>query len=140
MKRIRKLEPKRRRESEADPLFRASVADVVPLRGHDRVPRHHPLPKPRPRPRHAHDALGDDLSDHLPYTREAGEPLKFTRPGLQQQAVRKLRRGGSAIEKELDLHGMTIAQARPLLVAFLNSCSRNGLRHVRIVHGKGLRS
>ena len=35
---------------------------------------------------------------------------------------------------------MTVAQARELLSEFLTLCVRRGLRCVRIVHGKGLRS
>ncbi len=54
--------------------------------------------------------------------------------------MRALRRGGPSIEDELDLHGLTVAQARPLLIAFLNACRENDFRHVRIIHGKGLRS
>ena len=54
--------------------------------------------------------------------------------------MRQLRRGHWVIQDELDLHGLTTAQARPLLVEFLNDCRRAGFRCVRIVHGKGLRS
>jgi DNA-nicking Smr family endonuclease len=83
------------------------------------------------------DALADGLSDHIPFSPEPGEPLGFSRPGVQRRSLQRLRRGGSAIEDELDLHGLTVAQARPLLAAFLNAGARRGLRHVRVIHGKG---
>jgi DNA-nicking Smr family endonuclease len=120
--------------------FREAVTDVTPLPARNSVL----LPKPRPRPtvrsRFDKQLLADDLSDHLPHTFAADEPLSFQRPGLQRQAMRQLKRGGSIIEDELDLHGLTVAQARPLLVAFLNHARSSGLRFVRVIHGKGLRS
>jgi DNA-nicking Smr family endonuclease len=135
-KKPRKPDP----EPAEDPLFRASVIDVAPLPPRNKAT----LPKPRPRPvtrsHHHEHAEADELSDHAPLDRAPGEPLNFSRPGLQRQVLRQLRRGGSSIEDELDLHGLTVAAARPLLVAFLNACGRRGLRRVRIIHGKGMRS
>ena len=54
--------------------------------------------------------------------------------------MRKLARGGFAVQAEIDLHGMTIAEARPRLREFIENCSRNGRLCVRVVHGKGLGS
>jgi DNA-nicking Smr family endonuclease len=126
-------------ETAKDPLFRASVSDVAPLPPRNRAALHKPRPRPVPRAEHE-KAHADDLSDNLISTRAPGEPLSFSRPGVQRQALRQLRRGGSSIEDELDLHGLTVAAARPLLVAFLNACGHRGLRRVRIIHGKGMRS
>ena len=72
--------------------------------------------------------------------REAGQPLRFARPGVQRQTLKRLRRGGAIVQDELDLHGSTTAEARLLLVRFLDEASRRGLRYVRVIHGKGLRS
>jgi DNA-nicking Smr family endonuclease len=44
------------------------------------------------------------------------------------------------IQDELDLHGLIVPDARAILAEFLASCARRGLRCVRIIHGKGLRS
>jgi DNA-nicking Smr family endonuclease len=137
---MKKRTDKPYRASAEDALFRASVADVKPLPARNDAALEKPKPRPRPREREMDDAVADTLSDSIAFTREAGEPLSFTRPGLQRQAVRRLRRGGSRVEDELDLHGLTVAQARPLLVGFLEHCARTGARHVRIIHGKGLRS
>ena len=60
--------------------------------------------------------------------------------GLGADTLRKLRRGHWLIQDEIDLHGMIVAEARPVLVTFLNECLRDGLRCVRIIHGKGLGS
>ncbi len=68
---------------------------------------------------------------------EMGEELSFFRPGVQKQTLRKLRRGQIAIERELDLHGLTVDQALPVLSSFLNNVSQSDQRCVRIIHGKG---
>ena len=68
------------------------------------------------------------------------ETESFARPGLQHGVLRKLRRGHYPVEAEIDLHGLTIRQARLELQAFLSGALRHKLRCVRIIHGKGLRS
>lgn len=87
-------------------------------------------------------ALVDSLSDHIPWqdAMENGEELLYLRPGMDRQVLRKLRRGHWVVEDELDLHGYTSDEARLQLAAFLNACRQHGLRCVRIIHGKGLRS
>jgi len=125
-------------------LFHAALADVLPLKNSGRVvhpqPRLKPVPAQRLRDERA--ALADSLSDHIPWNAdiETGEELSFLRNGISAHTLRKLRRGHWAIQDELDLHGSTVAEARPMLIEFLNSCLRNDLRCVRIIHGKGLRS
>ena len=44
------------------------------------------------------------------------------------------------MEAELDLHGLTVTEAAEALDAFLAAAISRGLRVLRIVHGKGLRS
>ena len=61
----------------------------------------------------------------------------FVRPGLQQKHVRRLRRGQIPIEAEADLHGMRTREAEKVLVSFLRECRDQGLRCVRVIHGKG---
>ena len=54
--------------------------------------------------------------------------------------ARMLRRGHWVIQDEIDLHGLTAPEAHALLAAFLAASLRRGLRCVRVIHGKGLRS
>ena len=68
---------------------------------------------------------------------ETGDELLFIRPGIQKQILRKLRRGQFSVEKELDLHGMTIDVARQALSRFLAKCTIQHHRCIRIIHGKG---
>ncbi len=125
-------------------LLEQLLAQVVPLPDHGRVI--HPRPKRKPIPvqrlRDERAALADSLSDHITWDieTETGEELVYLRHGLARPVLRKLRRGYWVIQDELDLHGLTSAEARALLVEFLNDCIRSGARCVRIIHGKGLRS
>ncbi len=89
-----------------------------------------------------HEALAESGTGPIPWEQsmETGEELAYLRPGLGNDVLRKLRRGHWVTQDELDLHGMTRAQAHPLISEFLAGCGKRGLRCVRIVHGKGLRS
>jgi DNA-nicking Smr family endonuclease len=71
---------------------------------------------------------------------ERGDELLFSRPGIQKQTLRKLRRGQINIEDELDLHGLTVEMARSALYDFLADCHSHSQRCVRIIHGKGIGS
>jgi len=125
-------------------LFRESLANVVPLADPGRIVHAHTRPKPVPtqRRRDEQAALADSLSDHIAWNAdiETGEELSFLRNGISQQTLRKLRRGYWVTQDELDLHGNTSIEARARLVEFLNYCLKNGMRCVRIIHGKGMRS
>jgi DNA-nicking Smr family endonuclease len=134
-------------ESEEKELLRAALADVQPLAPANRAS----LIRPKPHPRAAkqvplggdeQEILGDTLSDSPAWQQglENGEELLFRRDGLSQKHIRKLRRGHWKVQDHLDLHGLIATEARALTAAFLAHAIRNGLRCVRIVHGKGLSS
>ena len=124
-------------------LFRAFVSDVTPLRHARKVPeRPRPRPLPVQRLLDEHAVLHESLAGHPAWEvgLDSGEELLFARHGVGAQALRKLRYGHWVIQDDLDLHGATSSEARELLSEFLAYCGRRGLRCVRIVHGKGLRS
>jgi len=86
-------------------------------------------------------AVLDELLEHDPEEfAETGEGLMYRAPGLQESAFRRLRRGTYRIEAELDLHGMNSERAKVALHQFLAESIAQGLRCVRVIHGKGLRS
>ena len=124
--------------------LRELLPDVTPLRPLNRA--HAAKPRPGPiagqRLRDDRDVLDASLSDADPWDSgfEAGDELNFLRPGLATDTLRKLRCGHWVTQDEIDLHGLTVAEARPALVAFFNDALRDGLRCVRIIHGKGLGS
>lgn len=125
-------------------LFREAVGDALPLRPTGRKPP--PFKRLKPLPlqtlRDEQQVLEDSLSDHIPWmdAMETGEELNFLRPGLARQTLRRLRSGHWVVEAQLDLHGYTSDEARVQLAEFLKQCKKRGLRCVRIIHGKGLRS
>lgn len=70
----------------------------------------------------------------------AGDELVYHRAGVQMTVLRKLRRGQYRVQAEIDLHGMTVAEAKLALRDFLAGALDRQFRCVRIIHGKGLRS
>jgi DNA-nicking Smr family endonuclease len=130
-------------EHELD-LFRQAVADAQPLRHHGKLLRIRDAPPPYPVQSHLdeHAALKESLGaewsaqDWL----DTGDEPNFLRPGLSRQVLRKLRSGAWVIQDQLDLHGFDRHQAREALAEFLASCTKRGVRCVRVIHGKGLGS
>jgi DNA-nicking Smr family endonuclease len=66
--------------------------------------------------------------------------LSFRRPGIGPDVTRKLRRGDWSIQRQLDLHGLRRDEAREHLSFFIRDAFKQGIRCVRVVHGKGLGS
>ena len=64
----------------------------------------------------------------------------YHRPGVQHKLLRKLRRGQLLPDDEIDLHGLTVAEARLRLADFLLRAGGRRLRCVRVIHGKGFSS
>jgi DNA-nicking Smr family endonuclease len=60
--------------------------------------------------------------------------------GFDRRRLRALRRGAIEADDELDLHGLSRAQAHAALRRFLREAIEAGARCVLIVHGRGLRS
>lgn len=85
-----------------------------------------------------HESLSDefDASTLL----EVDETLSFRRPGVGVDVTQKLRRGDWTIQAEIDLHGLRREAAREALSAFIRDSHRQGIRCVRVIHGKGLGS
>jgi DNA-nicking Smr family endonuclease len=133
---------KKRPVSEEDAaLFRNAAGDVRVLED-DRAPAHRHPPKARPKSAagtSTPDANQGKVEKSIRAPDRDGEQL-FVRPGLQQKQVKRLRRGQIPIAAEADLHGTRIHEARVLLEEFLRECRAEGLRCVRVIHGKGLGS
>lgn len=124
-------------------LFRRAMRDAKPIA----APRRADLSPAKPKPR-ARFARADEraaLAESFDFDRDdlemsSGEALRFHRPGVGRRTMRKLARGTYAVQAEIDLHGMTVAEARPRLAEFIESAARSGKTCVRVVHGKGLGS
>lgn len=126
--------------AEDSELFRREIGNVRPLR-HDKITLRR-LPTPSARPislqpqfeQRAHDMLSDGMDVG---TLETSDEMLFVRPGMQHGLLRKLRRGQFSINGQLDLHGLTIPEARQALAGFLYSSQARGAHCVTIIHGKG---
>jgi DNA-nicking Smr family endonuclease len=138
----------RKHESDDLEAFRAAVRDVKPLKQPRSAARSVPQSAPRGRvlrPRAADAA--QDLNESMPLIATpvngadaVSATLAFKRNGVPDQVMRKLRRGLYPMDAELDLHGHTQAAARLRLAQFLAASHAEGIRCVRIIHGKGYRS
>lgn len=60
-----------------------------------------------------------------------------TRAGLDGRTQRRLSRGNVSIDRRLDLHGHTAAQAQLILQAFIENAAHSGCRCVLVITGKG---
>jgi DNA-nicking Smr family endonuclease len=124
--------------------FRAEMEGVKRSRPTNRVELDKPKPKPLPSKqveddRHVMEELLSDQGGWDDFD-EAGNAESFLRQGLPRDVLRKLKRGEWTVQDETDLHGVTFDQARDQLAAFLLHARRHGIRCVKIIHGKGLRS
>ncbi len=88
------------------------------------------------------NALAQSLSDEIDVERllETDDRLSFRRAGVGPESLRKLRRGHWVTQAQLDLHGLRTDDARDAVASFISQCTRDGLRCVRVIHGKGLGS
>jgi DNA-nicking Smr family endonuclease len=123
--------------------FRKAISDAKPLKVVERVPLHKAKPKPRAKFRRADDAsaLVESLEDDIDtIEQDSGDALRFQRQHVGRRTMRKLSRGGFSVQAEIDLHGMTLAEARPRLREFIQYCAQQNRLCVRVVHGKGLGS
>lgn len=77
------------------------------------------------------------LSDNASPELTPEQFVSYKVSGIQPRYFKKLQQGRFTVEAEIDLHGQSIAQARKAMVEFMCHTRRQGMRCVRIVHGKG---
>jgi DNA-nicking Smr family endonuclease len=124
-------------------LFRQAVSGTKPLRSEKRAasPSRKAAPKARFTRADESNALRESLAADIDTIEESNaDSLRFHRPSVGRRTMRKLARGRLSIQAEIDLHGMTIAEAKPRLAEFIEDCADHGQLCVRVVHGKGLGS
>lgn len=122
-------------------LFRKAIEGVRPLARRAEPPSR-AAPEPHARFRRADEdaVLAESLSANPEAESGTGEDLSFRRPTVSLPTFRKLKRGEISVRDEIDLHGLTAAEARVALYEFLAEAGALQLRCVRVIHGKGLRS
>jgi len=129
-------------DDESD-LFRRSIPGAKPLKSGERVPEPKKKPPPKARFSRADEkkALKESLEADIDTIEAANaENMRYHRPHVGKRTMRKLARGKFSVQAEIDLHGMTVAEARPRLADFIDYSVKQNHLCVRIVHGKGLGS
>ncbi len=96
--------------------------------------------------RRAAEAFAEDVSEQNFLTlseveaRQPLEMLEWKQDGVQHAVFSKLRRGGYALEYELDLHQRTVKEAQQMVFQLFQQVRAKNWRCVLISHGKGERS
>ena len=138
----RALEAKRK-EAQRN-LFQAAVGKVkrMPDRGLADLTPAPPAPIPKQQQLDEQAAYQEAISDEVDVTTllDTDDQLSFRRPGVGADVTQKLRKGKWSIQKQIDLHGLRSDEARETLTAFIREAHKQGIRCVRVVHGKGLGS
>lgn len=128
-------------------FFRQAMADVKPLTAPER---------------HLARQADGSLTPGIRYRREAAQRtmtmdesqlptafvdpvrpeavISYRRDGIQYGVFRRLQQGAYPIEAMLDLHGLTVEQARHEVYRFIGDCLRHDVRSALISHGKGHRN
>ena len=138
---VREARQKQQAERE---LFSRAVGPVRRLDSSTLVQHRLELPPPIPAQRQLDDqaVLREALSDEWDTSSllDTDEALSFRRPGIGADVVRNLRKGQWTVQRQLDLHDLRTDEAREALGQFIRECYKQGIRCVRVVHGKGLGS
>jgi len=141
---VAELAKARRQASTEKDLFIRAAGMVQPLPDKRRVlfKRELPVPPTMQYQRDEKAVLIEAISDEFDVGTllDADDLLSFRRPGIGTDVTRKLRRGDWTIQRQLDLHGLRRDEARERLSFFIREAFKQGIRCVRIVHGKGLGS
>lgn len=130
-------------EEDEATLFRRHMNGVAPLESGEYVPpetRGEP-PAERDDDAEAMAMLADLVSGGALFDiSDSDEFMEGIAHGLDRRLLRKLRRGFFSVQAHKDLHGLTRAEAKEQVTAFLRECRLQGRRCVLLVHGRGLNS
>ena len=124
-------------------LFRRLMGDIEPLEQDKRAPNYKPKPPAKARFKTADEraVLEESLDIDIDEIETgSGESIQFKRPTVGRRTMRKLARGSFSVQSEIDLHGMTVPEAKVCLREFVKDASLRGLTCIRVIHGKGIGS
>lgn len=128
---------------EDNKAFRSAMSGAKRLQTEQRVPVSKPKPKAKARFTRADESavLAESLEDDIDTIEHgSGGALRYQRQSVGRRTMRKLARGSYSVQAEIDLHGMTLTEAKPRLRDFIQYSAQRGHLCVRVVHGKGLGS
>ncbi len=130
-----------------DKLFEQEMKDVRPLKSRSDPLPQRPRDKPDPGTLYRRAAAqrpvaadGNFLTSGFVEFVHPQEVLSFKRGGIQHGVFYKLQQGAYPIEATLDLHLMSVEEAREQVFDFIRDCLRYEVRTALINHGKGARN
>ena len=123
------------RGDRAGSAFRDAMSDVERLDGPDPV-----LRRKRPGRNGSRRPVAVDQEPVRFEIERIGHRIAALAPGADAAALARLRGGEIAPELSLDLHGFPELEARGMVRDTLRRARRAGLRCVKVIHGRGLRS
>ena len=121
-------------------IFDAAMADVrkiEPVKRRCQVASKAPVLNPDPDPA---SEQSEFLKSHRMEIHHHPDYVEGGVGSWDRRLLRRLRRGDFSIQENLDLHGLTQAEAREELDHFLREAAVRGLSCVRVIHGKGKNS
>ncbi|MGI2855504.1 DNA endonuclease SmrA [Shewanella algae] len=124
-------------------LFMQEMADVVPLKQQTQAQtRAKPLSSEsklaRKAAAEAHEYLQRLTLDLALVPKvKPDDMLSYKQQGIQEAVFKNLRLGKYKIAAELDIHAMSVRQARDYLLGFIQAQVALGHRCVLVIHGKG---
>lgn len=124
-------------------LFQREMEGVIPLKPAEQAvlrPKEAPTPGQLYRRSAAQREVGADanfLSTECVEYLDREAVLSFRRQGIQHAVFRKLEQGAYEIEAVLDLHMLSVEEARKAVFEFIRDCMKHDVRTVLINHGKG---
>lgn len=74
------------------------------------------------------------------HVESTSEYMEGTGPDICREVVKRLHQGKFSIQGFIDLHGLTVAEAKDVFENFLKESVASGKRGVLVVHGRGLSS
>lgn len=131
-------------EDSFDDLMGGEVTPVSHSQRHERAKgqREPSKDKQAARDNATEEAPKNYLSEHLDehFRVQPDHEFKWRRDGTQLQVMQNLKFGTYEPQAHIDLHRLTIAEARERVWNFLEGAREKGFRTVQIIHGKGIKS
>ncbi len=119
-------------------LWANAVRDVKPLRGErTEAPAIQVTPKSEPEAPVTGGKPAPAEQSAKTATHHRPPPVSPPLTGLDRRTRQRLARGQAEFEARLDLHGLSVENARAALVRFLAESSASGRRLVLVITGKG---
>ncbi|MCW8196063.1 DNA endonuclease SmrA [Proteobacteria bacterium 005FR1] len=125
-------------------LFREAIGNVRPIKTAERVKLEKKSAEASPGlEQRRRDAVAQAADGTQVLTGDFVTPvdphdiLDYKRPGIQHGVYKNLRLGKYSIDAQLDLHRLTVDQARQALSQFISDCLAHNIRCALVTHGKG---